>query len=123
MMYEMPRPNQPDVFLRYDFGPVADFWYLHYICVYIPSRFSGEAAGCTPESTRLSDFAIFTPFRIGTSIRTFFNSTNRRRNTRARGVSPFRKIVQFLFWNRSANRVRCTRPSRTSPRSCRCCRW
>src|SRR5579872_1146697 len=44
--YDVPRVDQRDFLLRYDFGPVNDFWYLQYICVYIPPRFQSDEGGC-----------------------------------------------------------------------------
>lgn len=51
-------PSRPGLLLRYDFGPVRDYWYLQYICVYLPSRFKGDPGGCTLESTGLWNFSF-----------------------------------------------------------------
>lgn len=50
--------ERPGVLLRYEFGPVEKYWYLQFICVYVPSRFKGDPGGCTLESTALWNFSF-----------------------------------------------------------------
>lgn len=49
---------RPGVFLRYDFGPVEDTWYLQFICVVLPDRVKSPGPQCSLESTRLWNFAL-----------------------------------------------------------------